>query len=72
MNNIFYMVVFAAAVLAMPETLPAAAPSRYALCVGINRYKEISSLEGCVNDANFMAANLIERGGRRHSRAFLP
>lgn len=37
-------------------------PKRFALCVGIDEYAEITSLQGCVNDARFMAANLIERG----------
>ncbi len=38
-------------------------PKKFALCVGINEYKYISGLSGCVNDAKFMAANLEERGG---------
>lgn len=41
----------------------ALAPKRFALCVGINEYEDISGLSGCVNDAKFMAANLEERGG---------
>ena len=41
----------------------ALAPKKFALCVGINEYKYISGLSGCVNDAKFMAANLEERGG---------
>ena len=36
---------------------------RFALCVGINKYEVINGLDGCVNDAEFMAANLMERGG---------
>lgn len=39
------------------------APKKFALCVGINEYKEITSLYGCVNDAKYMAANLVARGG---------
>ena len=39
------------------------APKKFAVCVGINEYEEISSLGGCVNDAKYMAANLVERGG---------
>ena len=39
------------------------APKKFALCVGINEYEEINGLNGCVNDAEFMAASLIERGG---------
>ena len=38
-------------------------PVQYAVCVGINEYVEISSLAGCVNDAQVMASNLVERGG---------
>ena len=38
-------------------------PTKYAVCVGINKYKEISSLSGCVNDSQYMANSLIERGG---------
>ena len=41
----------------------ALAPKRFALCVGINEYEDIIGLEGCVNDAKFMAANLEGRGG---------
>lgn len=41
----------------------ALAPKKFALCVGINKYEQISRLWGCVNDAKFMAANLVERGG---------
>ena len=41
----------------------ALAPKKFALCVGINEYMEISGLEGCVNDALYMRANLIRRGG---------
>ena len=39
------------------------AETKYAVCVGINEYKEISSLEGCVNDANHFYTNLVARGG---------
>ena len=39
------------------------AQKKFALCVGINEYIEISSLYGCVNDAKYMRANLIGRGG---------
>lgn len=39
------------------------APKKFALCVGINEYEMISGLSGCVNDAEFMAASLTERGG---------
>lgn len=39
------------------------APKKFALCVGINEYEEINGLNGCANDAEFMAASLIERGG---------
>lgn len=35
---------------------------RYALCVGINEYVEISKLRGCANDAIYMENNLVERG----------
>ena len=38
-------------------------PTKYAVCVGINKYKEISGLSGCVNDSQYMANSLIERGG---------
>ena len=41
----------------------ALAPKKFAVCVGIDRYAEISSLFGCANDARFMAANLAARGG---------
>ena len=41
----------------------ALAPKKFAVCVGINEYEDISGLSGCVNDAKFMAANLEERGG---------
>ena len=40
-----------------------AAPKKFAVCVGIDEYENISGLEGCVNDAKFMAANLVGRGG---------
>lgn len=39
------------------------APKKFAVCVGINKYENITGLSGCVNDANFMAANLVARGG---------
>ena len=38
-------------------------PRKFALCVGINQYMHIHGLEGCVNDAKFLAANLVTRGG---------
>ena len=41
----------------------ALAPKKFALCVGINEYMEISGLYGCVNDSLYMRANLIGRGG---------
>ncbi|MBQ9726754.1 MAG: caspase family protein [Kiritimatiellae bacterium] len=41
----------------------ALAPKKFAVCVGINEYMDISSLTGCANDAKFMSANLEERGG---------
>ena len=41
----------------------ALAPKKFAVCVGINEYENIIGLEGCVNDAEFMAANLEGRGG---------
>ena len=40
------------------------APKKFAVCVGINEYEEISSLSGCVNDARYMAANLADGGVR--------
>ena len=36
---------------------------RYALCVGINEYRDITPLHGCVNDSIYMEKNLVERGG---------
>ena len=36
--------------------------TKYAVCVGINEYEEISSLRGCVNDATYFYTNLVERG----------
>ena len=39
------------------------APKKFALCVGIDKYRYISSLGGCANDARTMAANLAGRGG---------
>ena len=56
----------AALLLVTLTALAFAAPAlatNYALCVGINEYKEISSLEGCVNDANHFFTNLVARGG---------
>ncbi len=40
-------------------------PNKYALCVGINRFKNFPSatLQGCVNDAHDMAALLKDRFG---------
>ena len=38
-------------------------PTKYAVCVGINEYAEISGLEGCVNDSIYIENSLIERGG---------
>jgi uncharacterized repeat protein (TIGR02543 family) len=38
-------------------------PTKYAVCVGINEYEDISSLKGCVNDSIFMESNLVWRGG---------
>ena len=38
-------------------------PTKYAVCVGINEYAEISGLEGCVNDSIYIESSLIERGG---------
>lgn len=35
---------------------------KFALCVGINEYIDISGLYGCVNDAKYMRANLVGRG----------
>ena len=51
---------------------PASAETKYALCVGLNQYDtsawrnegwNISSLSGCVNDANYFYTNLVTRGG---------
>ena len=56
----------AALLLVTLTALAFAAPAlatNYAVCVGINEYKEISSLEGCVNDANHFYTNLVARGG---------
>ena len=40
-----------------------AAPKKFAVCTGINEYRDMpNSLRGCVNDASFMAANLTTRG----------
>ena len=38
-------------------------PTKYAVCIGINEYNEITSLAGCVNDSKYMEQNLVERGG---------
>ena len=37
--------------------------AKYALCVGLNEYEDVSSLSGCANDAAFFQASLVERGG---------
>ena len=40
-------------------------PKKFAVCVGINEYEDenVGWLAGCVNDAAYMCANLVERGG---------
>jgi uncharacterized repeat protein (TIGR02543 family) len=50
---------------------PALAATKYALCVGINKYtrKGIADLTGCVNDASYFHANLVNRGGWKAGNA---
>ena len=39
-----------------------AGTNKYAVCVGINRYREISPLTGCVNDSKYMESTLVAAG----------
>ena len=39
-----------------------AGTNKYAVCVGINRYREISPLAGCVNDSKYMESTLVAAG----------
>ena len=41
---------------------PGAGTNKYAVCVGINKYADISSLSGCVNDSKYMEWNLVAAG----------
>jgi uncharacterized caspase-like protein len=60
-----------AGLVALACAATAQAETKYAVCVGLNEYEEISSLSGCVNDANYFYTNLVARGGWQKSNMTL-
>lgn len=61
----FYVVALTDADAGIPVPVWSEDPKKFAVCVGINRYNQwwIPTLSGCVNDAKYMAGNLVGRGG---------
>ena len=54
-----------AGLVALACAAGAQAETKYALCVGINKYtlSGCSTLSGCVNDSAYFYTNLVQRGG---------